>query len=139
MSQSDTVALIKRYYEAFNRDDVNAMTDCLADNVVHDVNQGVRRPGKEAFRIFCAHMSQCYNERLQDVVIMTSSDGARASAEFNVRGTYLTTDTGLPPATGQKYALPAGTFFAVHDGKITRITTYYNLTDWLMQVTGDAK
>lgn len=135
MGHPGTEALIKRYYEAFNRDDVNAMTECLADNVVHDVNQGVRRPGKEAFRIFCAHMSRCYDERLKDIVIMTSGDGLRAAAEFNVEGTYLTTDTGLPPATGQKYKLPAGSFFAVKDGQISRITTYYNLTDWLMQVS----
>ena len=63
----------------------------------------------------------------------------RAAAEFNVAGTYLETDEGLPPASGQRYRLPAGTFFAVDGGLITRITTYYNLTDWLMQVTGEAE
>ena len=29
----------------------------------------------------------------------------------------------------------AGTFFAVSDGKIARVTTYYNLTDWIIQVS----
>jgi hypothetical protein len=32
--------------------------------------------------------------------------------------------------------LPAGAFFAIRDGKISRVTTYYNLTDWIAQVTG---
>ncbi len=63
-----------------------------------------------------------------------SKDGTRAAAEFNVNGTYLNTDTDLPPAQGQKYLLPAGTFFAIRDGKIARVTTYYNLTDWITQV-----
>lgn len=139
MPNAATEALIRRYYDAFNQGDVDGMVNCLSDDVVHDVNQGVRRPGKQAFRIFCDHMSRCYDERLNDIVVMTSPDGARASAEFNVVGTYLTTDTGLPAANGQRYALPGGAFFAVKDGKITRITTYYNLTDWLMQVSGDAK
>lgn len=139
MSKAATEALIARYYEAFNRDDIAGMIACLADDVAHDVNQGVRRPGKDAFRVFCDHMQRCYRERLTDIVVMVSPDGARAAAEFNVNGSYLATDTGLPEASGQTYRLPAGTFFSVKDGKLARITTYYNLTDWLMQVTGDGK
>ncbi len=137
MSQTDTQALIKRYYDACNRGDVEGMLACVADDVVHDVNQGVRRPGKEAFRIFCAHVTRCYEEKLDSIVILSNADGSRAAAEFNVRGIYLATDEGLPPAASQKYALPSGAFFAVSGGLITRITSYYNLTEWLMQVTAD--
>lgn len=139
MSQAATEALIRTYYAAFNRGDTDGVLACLADDVVHDVNQGVRRKGKAAFRAFSQHMSRCYHEELTDIAVMTGSDGARASAEFNVHGTYLQTDEGLPPASGQTYALPAGTFFAIRDDLITRVTTYYNLTDWLMQVTGEGR
>lgn len=139
MSQAATEALIRTYYEAFNRGDTDGVLACLADDVVHDVNQGVRRKGKAAFRAFSQHMSRCYREELTDIAVMTGGDGARASAEFNVHGTYLQTDEGLPPANGQTYALPAGTFFAIRDDLITRVTTYYNLTDWLMQVTGEGR
>ncbi len=138
MSQTATEALIRRYYDAFNSGDATGMLACLAENVVHDVNQGARRVGKAAFADFSRHMSETYRERLTDISVMTSADGSRAAAEFNVHGTYLQTDEGLPPATGQKYQLPAGTFFAVADGRITRVTTYYNLTDWLLQVAGEA-
>jgi steroid delta-isomerase-like uncharacterized protein len=99
------------------------------------VNQGERRLGREKFRAFNARMAHCYQERLEDIVLLVSLDGTRAAAEFNVLGVYKNTDEGLPPAAGQTYRLPAGTFFAVRDGFITRVTTYYNLTDWLMQVT----
>jgi len=138
MSAAQSAALVRRYYDAFNRGDTDAMLACLSDNVVHDVNQGMRRSGKGAFGAFCAHMTKCYREELRDMTIMVSDDGRRAAAEFNVEGTYLHTDDGMPPATGQTYSLPAGTFFAIDDGLITRITTYYNLTDWLVQVSGDA-
>jgi steroid delta-isomerase-like uncharacterized protein len=84
-------------------------------------------------------MTRCYREQLTEIVVLAGSDGLRAAAEFNVHGTYLQTDEGLPPANGQTYILPAGTFFAVKDGRITRVTTYYNLTDWLMQVTGEGQ
>ena len=126
--------VILAYYEAFNRADRDRMLALLADDVVHDINQGGREIGKEAFRRFLAHMDRCYREQLSDVVVMTSADGNRAAAEFVVHGTYLATDAGLPPARGQTYRLPAGTFFELRDGLIARVTTCYNLADWSAQV-----
>jgi steroid delta-isomerase-like uncharacterized protein len=65
---------------------------------------------------------------------MASADGTRAAAEFYIRGTYLNTDEGLPPATGQTYHLRVGAFFEIKEGLVARVTNYYNLTDWLRQV-----
>ena len=129
---TDTIA---RYFAAFNADDTEAMIDCLADDVAHHVNEGNIRIGKDKFRDFCAHMDRCYKENLTDMQIFVSDDGTRAAAEFTVNGTYLATDEGLPEATGQTYKLPAGSFFSLRDGQITRVTTYYNLSDWIKQVS----
>lgn len=137
MSRAQTEALIARYYAAFNGGDQEGMLACLAEDVVHDVNQGERRQGRERFRAFLARMGHLYDERLERITVLTNADGSRAAAEFMVHGTYKNTDDGLPPASGQTYALPAGTFFAVAGDRITRVTTYYNLTDWLLQVTGE--
>jgi steroid delta-isomerase-like uncharacterized protein len=134
MAAQDTIALIERYYAAFNAGDSEAMLACLSENVVHDVNQGKRRTGKQAFRDFIGHMDRCYAEQLSEIAIMATPDGTRAAAEFLVLGTYIETDEALPPASGQTYRLAAGTFFEVHDGLITRVTTYYNLADWLAQI-----
>jgi steroid delta-isomerase-like uncharacterized protein len=132
----ETAALIRHYYEAFNAGDSDGMLACLTDDVIHDVNQGERRTGKDKFRAFNARMTHHYRERLENLAVMVSKDGTRAAAEFNVHGAYLATDSGLPEAKGQTYVLPAGTFFAIRDGKIARVTTYYNLTDWIAQVSG---
>jgi len=131
---ASTIALIERYYASFNAGDSEAMLACVSEDVVHDVNQGRRRTGKVAFRDFSKHMERCYAEQLENVTIMASPDGLRAAAEFEVLGTYIETDSGLPPANGQTYRLPAGTFFEVKDGLISRVTTYYNLADWLRQI-----
>ena len=131
-----TAALIRHYYEAFNAGNTAAMHACLTDDVIHDVNQGERRVGIDKFKAFSARMDHHYKEKLENVAVMVSQDGARAAAEFNVNGLYLNTDEGLPKAKGQTYVLPAGTFFAIRDGKIARVTTYYNLTDWITQVAG---
>jgi steroid delta-isomerase-like uncharacterized protein len=133
---TETADLIARYYAAFNGGNTAGMLACLSHDVRHDVNQGETRRGKAAFARFCAHMARCYSERLGDIVIMTDPTGARAAAEFTVSGAYLATDEGLPEARGQTYRLPAGAFFEVADGQITRITTYYNLADWTRQVGG---
>ena len=131
----ETIALIRRYYTAFNAGDVDAMMACLAPDVAHHVNEGQVRIGTAAFAQFCDHMARCYAERLDDLVIIANADGTRAAAEFTVNGTYLATDAGLPEARGQTYRLPAGGFFTVSDGRITRIVTYYNLADWVAQVS----
>jgi len=128
-------ALVGRYFTAFNAGDSEGMIACLTPDVRHDVNQGGVRTGTEAFRAFCAHMARCYREELSDIVVMVFADGTRAAAEFMVDGTYLATDEGLPEARGQTYRLPAGSFFEIADGHIARVTTYYNLQDWLRQVS----
>lgn len=126
---------IARYFAAFNAGDTDTMLDCLSDTVAHHVNEGRIRAGKEKFAEFCAHMSRCYREELTDMVIFESEGGTRAAAEYTVNGTYLKTDAGLPEAKGQTYKLPAGSFFTLEDGKISRVTTYYNLADWTAQVS----
>lgn len=128
-------ALIRAYYAAFNAKDVAGFLALLAEDVVHDINQGGRETGRHVFAEFLARMNRCYDEQIVDIAVMTSSDGTRAAAEFVVLGKYLAGDTGLPPARGQSYRLPAGAFFEIRDGKVARISNYYNLEDWLKQVS----
>ncbi|MGO4908624.1 ketosteroid isomerase-related protein [Pseudorhodobacter sp. W20_MBD10_FR17] len=127
--------LISRYYAAFNAGDATGMLACVTDDVEHRVNEGGIRIGRAKFAEFCSHMGASYREELRDIVVFSSDDGSRAAAEFTVHGTYLQTDPGLPTATGQTYILPAGAFFDLRDGKIARITTFYNLNDWIAQIS----
>lgn len=127
--------LVEKYFAAFNAKDVPAMLDCLSEDVAHHVNEGEVRRGKAAFAEFCGHMRRCYDENLTNLIVFDTPTPGRAAAEFVVNGTYLATDAGLPEAQGQTYRLPAGSFFELADGKITRVTTYYNLSDWMAQVS----
>jgi steroid delta-isomerase-like uncharacterized protein len=135
MNQQNTINLVENYYAAFNGGDMNAFLDLLTDDVIHDINQGKREIGKAAFTQFMDCMNFNYKEQLVDMVVMASVDGLRASAEFVVLGEYLKTDEGLPTANGQKYKLPAGAFFEIRNNKVARITNYYNLPDWIAQVS----
>jgi steroid delta-isomerase-like uncharacterized protein len=130
-----TQTLIQKYYDAFNQQDMQTFLSCLSDDVIHDINQGGAEQGIDAFAKFMDHMNRCYKETAKELVIMVSEDGTRASAEFIIEGKYLTTDKGLPDAKGQQYRLPVGAFFQIKNGKISRVTNYYNLQDWLKQVS----
>jgi steroid delta-isomerase-like uncharacterized protein len=129
-------ALIRAYYAAFNTGNPEGMLALMTDDVAHDINQGGREVGVPPFRAFMDRMNNHYREELRDIEVMVSADATRAAAEFTVHGTYLKTDEGLPPAAGQTYVLPAGAFFAVRDGRIARVSNFYNLADWVRQVGG---
>ncbi|HEY0212800.1 MAG TPA: ketosteroid isomerase-related protein [Paenirhodobacter sp.] len=135
MPRTTALATIRHYYEAFNAGDTAGMEALLTDDFEHHVNEGNIRKGIAAFHAFNAHMTRCYRENLTDINVMANDEGTRAAAEFVVNGTYLVGDEGLPPAHGQTYVLPAGTFFTLRDGRIQRVTTYYNLADWVRQVS----
>lgn len=130
---SETESLIRAYFDAFNRHDAEGLLDTLAEDVIHDINQGEREVGKAAFRTFKAHMDECYREEITELCVMANGD--RGAAEFLCSGEYLKTDGGLPEAKGQRYAIPAAAFFETKDGKIARVTSYYSLRGWIEAIS----
>lgn len=135
MSRAEALDLVSRYYAAFNAGNADGMLATVSDDIEHRVNEGDIRRGREKFAEFCGHMGVSYKEELKEITLFANDEGTRAAAEFVVHGTYLQTDPGLPEAKGQTYILPAGAFFDLKDGKITRVTTFYNLNDWIAQVS----
>jgi steroid delta-isomerase-like uncharacterized protein len=136
MSAAAARQLIETYYATFNAGDREKFLALLTENVAHDINQGGREVGKTAFRAFMARMDRCYREQIRDIVVLSDAAGMHAAAEFTVHGSYIATDEGLPAASGQSYTLPAGAFFTLSEGKVARISNYYNLPEWIRQVTG---
>lgn len=130
---TETESLIHAYFDAFNRYDAESMLDTLSEGVIHDINEGAREVGKEAFRKFKRHMDECYREQITDLCVMANEN--RAAAEFTCSGKYLKTDGNLPRAQGQNYTIPAAAFFEVEQGKITRVTSYYNLKGWIAAIS----
>ena len=132
--QLQAAALIRDYYATFNTGDRAALLALLTDEIAHDINQGGTETGKAAFAAFLTRMDRCYREQVEELVVFASEDGKRGAAEFYIAGEYLTTDVGLPPASGQRYRLRVGAFFELRDGRVSRVTNYYNLEEWLRQV-----
>ncbi|MFN8846477.1 MAG: nuclear transport factor 2 family protein [Bdellovibrionales bacterium] len=132
---ANTLALIQKYYQAFNQQNIELMLQCLHPQIEHDINEGATETGLDQFRLFLYRMNTHYREHLTDLKIMVDESGKFASAHFLVNGTYLSTDGGLPPARGQNYKIPALGYFEVLDGKIKRVSTFYNLKKWIEAVS----
>jgi steroid delta-isomerase-like uncharacterized protein len=132
--QESSRKLLQNYYAAFNAADWTRFLDLLTEDVVHDLNQGERQIGRQTFAEFMSRMNRCYSEQIEDLAIFVAQDGRRAAVEYLVVGRYLKTDDGLPEARGQVYRLPGGAFFELREGRVARVTNYYNLQDWLRQV-----
>lgn len=130
----DARSVIERYYATFDAGDWPGLLELLDPEVVHDINQGPRERGREAFHVFLQRMARCYAERIVELRILVGADGRHAAAEYVVEGRYLATDPGLPEARGQHYRLPGAAFFEVREGRITRVSNHYNLRDWLAQI-----
>lgn len=127
--------IAKQYYAYFNQQDWEGMLSLVHSNVRHEPNQGEVRIGKEDFKVFLQRMEEAYEEQLTDMVFFTEPSGSRIAVEFTVKGVYKEAEEGLPPARGQTYELPAAAFLEVKKGKISRITTYYNLPLWIQLVS----
>lgn len=133
MMQAKTQNLLNNYYAAFNSQDTDTILALLSHDIVHDIGQGRREFGRVAYGRFIEGLSNFCQEHIFDIEIMSNEDGSRAAAEFTILGSYSHRAQGSPPASGQTFRVPGGTFFEIRDGKITRISNYYGLQDWLAQ------
>ncbi|WP_025765322.1 nuclear transport factor 2 family protein [Dyadobacter tibetensis] len=131
----NALEIAQKYYAAFNRQDWQGMLELVHPDIQHEPNEGEARHGKAAFTEFLKMMDTSYEEVLSEMVFFTEPSGKRISVEFVVNGIYKKGDDGFPEARGQRYVLPAAAFLEVTDGKISRVTTYYNLTNWISLVS----
>ena len=127
--------IVKEYYTHFNNKNWKGMLDLLHEEIRHEPNQGDPRIGIEKFTEFMQMMDTSYEETLTDMVFFSETGNTRVAVEFTVNGIYKKGEEGFPEAHGQTYVLPAAAFLEVKEGKISRVTTYYNLPLWISLVS----
>jgi steroid delta-isomerase-like uncharacterized protein len=129
------IDIVKEYYNRFNNQNWEGMLGLIHEDIRHEPNQGDPRIGIEKFTEFLKIMDTSYQETLTDMMFFSEPGNSRVAAEFTVNGIYKKGEEGLPEAHGQSYVLPAAAFLEVKDGKISRVTTYYNLPLWISLVS----
>lgn len=126
---------VQQYYSYFNTKNWEGMLSLLDPQIRHEPNQGDARIGIDLFTEFLQKMDDSYEENLTDMVFFAEPSNHRVAVEFVVNGIYKKGEEGLPEAKNQTYVLPAGAFLQVTEGKISRVTTFYNLPLWIELVS----
>lgn len=124
MSAPQIEEIITRFIDAWNAGDITEMLGALQEDVALDFQGRERIIGRDAFREYHAENARHFDGQFSDVVVMTNGDGRHAAAEVTSRGTYRETSADLPEASGQSFSVPAGLFFEIDDGAISRVTFY---------------
>lgn len=137
MSRAKTEALIQAYIDAANIPDNAAILALMDDDIVFEINQGMRQIGKDNLRLILASKAAHMKEQLADAVIMSNVDGNFGAAEFTWKGSNLVALEGFPNSGGQRFSMRAVITFEVEDGKFTRITSHRDVNEWKRQITAE--
>jgi steroid delta-isomerase-like uncharacterized protein len=123
---SDVAALIRRYVERYNSNDVEGMLDCCADSIVFETvtNPGgsIRLSGKQEMREVLEATTRAFRERRHQVIAIIVED-ERAAAETVFSG-IAAADLGQDVRLGDHVSIRGATIFELQDGRLGRICDY---------------
>jgi len=123
---SDVAALVRRYVDRYNANDVDGMLDCCADDVVFETitNPGgsLRLNGKDEMREVIEATTRAFRERRHEVVAILV-DGQRAAAETLFSG-VAAAELGQYVRPGEHVSIRGATMFELRDDKLARICDY---------------
>lgn len=123
---TDVAALVRRYVERYNANDVDGMLDCCAENVVFETisNPGgsIRLNGKAEMREVIEATTRAFRERRHEVVAILV-EGQRAAAETAFSG-VAAAEMGQFVRPGEHVSIRGASMFEVSDDKLVRICDY---------------
>jgi len=120
--------LVERFYNAFNRGDMDAAADCYDENVrTIDPARGPSE-GREAWRAFAESFKRALPDaRLELRTALGSGDTIAVEGEFT--GTFtnpLSTPQGEAAPTGNRIAVPYAEIFTARGGCFVEQHVYYD-------------
>jgi len=114
--------IVQAYLDAYNRKDVAALVDCVADTVsfenVSNAGNTIKIEGRAAFAELAAQGATLFAARHQAVRTAIVA-GDRVALEIDWTGTPAI-DLG-PMKAGEPVALRGASFITIADGKLSRI------------------
>lgn len=123
---SEVAALVRRYVERYNSNDVEGMLDCCAEDVVFETvnNPGgsIRLTGKHEMREILEATARAFRERRHELVRIIV-DGERAAAETVFSG-VAAAELGQSIRLGEHISIRGATIFELRDGRLGRICDY---------------
>jgi steroid delta-isomerase-like uncharacterized protein len=128
----DNEQLIRRYYEAINNRDYDAVWECFDDNLVYtDAALGHVYNDLAEFKDFYLTYMGALNVDMVLGEIVATDDAYAVSNHF--QGVHNADLPGLP-ATGRSYSIPSASIGTIENGKIKTNTDYWNMSALLSQL-----
>jgi steroid delta-isomerase-like uncharacterized protein len=133
MSTEENKALVRRYQEAHNNNDLDALNAIVAaDLIAHSLMPGVPNGlegGKMVHQIAVASFPD-FHATIEDLI----AEGDKVVARLTFTGTH----TGSPfmgiPASGRSFAFSATSIFRIAEGKIVEHWGEEDSVGWLQQL-----
>lgn len=121
--------LVMRYYTAYNAENWQTCLSLLSPDVVHDHPKG-RESGKLSFER-SVFQAVCCRLQFSNISICASQSGRQAAAKYTILHRYLNTAPEMIQGSIPSHHLQGRSFFDVKGGLIRRITTYFDLKEWM--------
>ena len=130
---STNARLVQDWARLLSPHELDSLLQLFTDDVIYeDVTLGAVNVGKEALRAFAENFLLAF----PDVTLELSSTFTTAThggAEWVMRGTQAS-DLPELPATGKRMALRGASMFEFADGKIRRVSDYWDRANLLEQL-----
>lgn len=130
---STNARLVQDWARLFSPQELDSLMELFTDDVIYeDVTQGAVNVGKTALRAFAESLLQVF----PDVALELSSTFTTAThggAEWVMRGTQ-TGDLPELAATGKRLALRGASIFEFAEGRIRRVSDYWDKGSLLDQL-----
>jgi len=126
--------LLKEENAAWNSHDVDKIATFYTDDCIkEDVAVGVRARGKEAMNAVNRGAFAAVPDMKIELGLIISS-GDKAATEWTMSGTYSSKQPGAPPVTGRPFSIKGATIMQLRDGRISRVSDYWDSALFLRQV-----
>jgi hypothetical protein len=116
MTKENSKEIIKAFYQYYNNFDLDNIFPLFDDNISFRFNMHEANHGIESYKEYMRNTIVYTNEKVSDVVIISTDDGNYISTKFVFSGQYVSTDPSLGvEAKRQSYKLEAINIFTLND------------------------
>jgi len=130
-----SLSIVAQFIENYNEKQWRNLFNVLDKHVILEQNEIAVIQGIQAFDSFICKMTHAFDERLFDIHYYYSTTCAsKLSTQYQVEG-YYKNGNFKRPANNQHYSITRYSFFEISNGKITKISTFFNRKKMIDQIT----
>ncbi|HEX5164300.1 MAG TPA: ester cyclase [Thermomicrobiales bacterium] len=135
MSVEANKALIRRYFETWNANDVDALDDIIAADAIDHMAYEGQQAGRAGYRDFYATWHSAFpgfRAEIEDMI----AEGDRVATRWTFRGRHLGEYNGIAP-TGREIVYTAVSIQRIADGRVAEEWYVGDTYEFMRQLTDD--